>query len=245
MHSSLTRLAALVAAPALLGLVPAAAAAAQATLSCPATARAGQHFVTELTIDVGPTTALGAYSVTLTSDPAVVTVAAVAGGMTAAFSGTPTTDTPTPGTRNITALQSSSLDSPKGVVSVAMITFDVVASAGTTASIGLTVNHLYDTNAVPIIPATGTGCAVSVTSPTSTTARAVREEEEVPREGSRPSLRTTSAERPSYAARRSAGSGYAHARSIRVLPITPVFARARPPHRPTAPRPHSRPATRP
>ena len=188
MHSSLTRLAALVAAPALLGLVPAAAAAAQATLSCPATARAGQHFVTELTIDVGPTTALGAYSVTLTSDPAVVTVAAVAGGMTAAFSGTPTTDTPTPGTRNITALQSSSLDSPKGVVSVAMITFDVVASAGTTASIGLTVNHLYDTNAVPIIPATGTGCAVSVTSPTSTTARAVREEEEVLREGVAPEL---------------------------------------------------------
>ena len=134
---SLTRMAVLVAATAPLGLVPAAA-AAQATLSCPATARAGQHFVTELTIDVGPTTALGAYSVTLTSDPAVVTVAAVAGGMTAAFSGTPTTDTPTPGTRNITALQSSSLDSPKGVVSVAMITFDVVASASTTASIGLT-----------------------------------------------------------------------------------------------------------
>ncbi len=44
MHSSLTRLAALVAAPALLGLVPAAAAAAQATLSCPAKhSRATDH----------------------------------------------------------------------------------------------------------------------------------------------------------------------------------------------------------
>src|SRR5207247_6457563 len=124
--------------------------------TCPDSRLAGHHFVTVLTIDVPPTTTLGAYSVTLTSDPSVVTVAAVAGGMTAAFSGTPTTDTPTPGTRNITALQSSSLDSPKGVVSVAMITFDVVASAGTTASIGLTVNHLSDTKAVAIIPANGT-----------------------------------------------------------------------------------------
>jgi len=69
--------AALVLAVVLLGLVSAAAAAAQATLSCPATAQAGQRFVTELTIDVRPTTALGAYSVTLTSDPAVATLAAI------------------------------------------------------------------------------------------------------------------------------------------------------------------------
>ena len=165
---SLTRMAVLVAATAPLGLVPAAA-AAQATLSCPAMAQGDRQFVAELTIDVGPTTALGAYSGALTYDPGVVTVASVAGGNTTEFSGTPATNTPTPGMTNIAAFQSSSLDSPKGVVSVALISFHVVATASTTASIGLVVDHLYDTDAMPITPATGTGCAVSVTGQTPTT----------------------------------------------------------------------------
>ena len=165
---SLTRMAVLVAATAPLGLVPAAA-AAQATLSCPAMAQGDRQFVAELTIDVGPTTALGAYSGALTYDPGVVTVASVAGGNTTEFSGTPATNTPTPGMTTIAAFQSSSLDSPKGVVSVALISFHVVATASTTASIGLVVDHLYDTDAMPITPATGTGCAVSVTGQTPTT----------------------------------------------------------------------------
>src|SRR5437016_1955322 len=56
--------------------------AAQATLSCPRVVRAGQQFTAELTVDVS-TTPLGAYSLTITFDPRVVTIASVAGGGTA------------------------------------------------------------------------------------------------------------------------------------------------------------------
>src|SRR5438034_6207805 len=52
---SLTRMAVLVAATAPLGLVPAAA-AAQATLSCPAMAQGDRQFVAELTTDATVTT---------------------------------------------------------------------------------------------------------------------------------------------------------------------------------------------
>src|SRR3989442_6942594 len=58
--------------------VPSRAGAAQASLSCPGTVAAGGQFMTELVIDVG-TTPLGAYGVTLTYDPAVLTIASVAG----------------------------------------------------------------------------------------------------------------------------------------------------------------------
>src|SRR6266404_5416487 len=84
------------------------------------------------------------------------------------FSAAPALNTTDRGTTNISAFQSVSLASPTGKVSVARITFDVVATARTTASIGLTVNHLFDTDSMPILPATGAGCSVSVTGPTST-----------------------------------------------------------------------------
>src|SRR2546427_113065 len=144
------------------GGLPAESGAAQATLSCPAMAQAGQQFTIEVAIDVG-TTPLGAYSIAVTYDPAVLTLASVSGGNTAEFSGKPTTNTPTPGTTNLNAFQSASLTSPTGVVSVAMITFDIGATASTTTAIGLTVKNLFDTNSSPILPATGTGCSVSVT----------------------------------------------------------------------------------
>src|SRR5438093_3359544 len=150
------------------GGLPAESAAAQATLGCPATVQAGAQFVTEVTIDVG-TTPLGAYEIAVTYDPAVLTVASVAGGSTAQFSGSPTTNTPTPGTTNISAFQSASLTMPTGVVSVAMITFNVAATASAATAIGLTVKTLFDTNSGAILPATGTGCSVSVTGTGSTT----------------------------------------------------------------------------
>ena len=148
--------------------IPSLSHAAQAALGCPGTVQAGAQFVTEVTIDVG-TTPLGAYEIAVTYDPAVLTVASVAGGSTAQFSGSPTTNTPTPGTTNLSAFQSSSLTSPTGVVSVAMITFDVAATASATTAIGLTVKTLFDTNSVAILPATGAGCSVSVTGAGSTT----------------------------------------------------------------------------
>ena len=153
------------------GGLPAESRAAQATLVCPATAQAGQQFVAGVTIDVGTTTALGAYSAMVTYDPAVLTIAAVDGGDTAEFSGRPTTNTPTPGATNIAAFQVMNVTSPKGVVSVAKITFSVAAIASTTTSIGLSVESLFDTNDVNILPITANGCSVSVTGsvPTTTT----------------------------------------------------------------------------
>src|SRR5437899_1924767 len=150
------------------GGLPAESGAAQATLGCPATAQAGQQFTIEVAIDVG-TTPLGAYSTAVTYDPAVLTLASVSGGNTAEFSGNPTTNTPTPGTTNLSAFQSVSLTSPTGVVSVAMIAFSVAATASATTAIDLTVKTLFDTNSTPILPATGTGCSVSVMGAGSTT----------------------------------------------------------------------------
>src|SRR2546422_11562538 len=131
-----------------LGGLPAESWAAQATLGCPAMVQAGQQFTTEVTIDVGATP-LGGYSIVVTYDPAVLTLASVAGGSTAEFSGRPTTNTPKPGTANLAAYQSASLTSPTGVVSVAMITFNVTASTSTTTDIALTVKYLYYTNSMP------------------------------------------------------------------------------------------------
>ena len=148
------------------GGLPAESGAAHATLGCPATVHAGRQLGIEVAIDVG-TTPLGAYSIAVMYDPAVLTLVSVAGGSAADFSGNPRTNTPTPGTTNLSAFQSASLTSPTGVVSVAMITFDVAASA--TTAIGLTVKTLFDTNSVAILPATGAGCSVSVTGAGSTT----------------------------------------------------------------------------
>src|SRR3989442_65157 len=151
-------------------LAPAESRGANAVLSCPGTALAGNQFTTEVTIDVGPTTALGAYSIQLSYDPTVLTIASVAGGNTAEFSGAPTTDPAsfTTGTTNISAFQSSSLTSPTGVVSVTKITFNVVGTVSTTTSIGLTVRSLFDTNSNPI-SAAATGCMVVLTGTTTTT----------------------------------------------------------------------------
>src|SRR5947207_2707765 len=153
MSSRLTTLGMLLTLGIALGGLPAEGRAAQAMLSCPGMAQAGQPLTVEMTIAVG-TTPLGAYSIVVGYDPSVLTLASVAGGTTTEFSGTPTTSTPMPGRANLAAYQSASLTSPTGVVSVAMITFNVTASTSTTTDIALTVKDLYDTNAMPILPST-------------------------------------------------------------------------------------------
>jgi len=144
-------------------LVRTASYAVQATVRCPATAQARRHFLGRVMLDAG-TTPVGAYSITVTYDPAVVTIASVAGGETAEFAGTPTTDPAsfTTGTTNISAFQSSSLKGPSGVVSAARVTFNVVAKASTATSVGLTVRNLFDTSSSPI-STTERGCRVRVT----------------------------------------------------------------------------------
>src|SRR5439155_1035566 len=150
-----------------MAFIPSLSHAAQAALGCPGTVQAGAQFVTEVTIDVG-TTPLGAYSIAVTYDPAVLTVASVAGGSTAQFSGSPTTNTPTPGTTNISAFQSSSLTLPTGVVSVAMITFNVVATASTITAISLTATTNTNTTSTTILPTTTTTSTMSAISTTTT-----------------------------------------------------------------------------
>src|SRR2546427_811249 len=149
------------------GATPAEGHAAQAALSCPATAQPGQQLTAEVRIDIAAPRALGAYSIMLTYDPTIVKIASAAGGTAREFSAAPALSTTDRGTTNISAFQSVSLTSPTGKVSVARITFDVVSTTRTTTSIGLTVNHLFDTDSMPILPATGAGCSVSVTGPTS------------------------------------------------------------------------------
>src|SRR3989449_10126832 len=61
------------------GGLPAESGAAHATLGCPATAHAGRQLGIEIAIDVG-TTPLGAYSIAVMYDPAVLTLVSVAGG---------------------------------------------------------------------------------------------------------------------------------------------------------------------
>jgi cohesin domain-containing protein len=140
--------------------------AAQATLGCPARVHAGRQLATVLTIDVG-TAPLGAYSVTVVYDPAVLTIASVAGG-SAEFAGAPTTNPEsfTTGATIIAGLQSSSLTAPTGVVDVARVTFDARAAATTTA-IGVMVRSLFDTRSTPI-SSTATGCTVVVKAPSAT-----------------------------------------------------------------------------
>ena len=53
--------------------------AAQATLGCPGTVQTGEQLATGITVDVG-TPPLGAYSLTVTYDPTVLTIASVEGG---------------------------------------------------------------------------------------------------------------------------------------------------------------------
>src|SRR5437762_9313977 len=178
-------------------LAPAESWGADAVLSCPGTAVAGDQFTTEVTIDVAApcttdadcgvgwtctlnncTTALGAYVIQLSYDPTVVTVATVSGGNTMAFQGTPTVSTTWPTANScqtkLTAFQTSSLTAPTGVVSVARVTFNAVAAA-TPASIELAITGLFDPNGASICKLAGPqdcsamGCGLSITPPSTTT----------------------------------------------------------------------------
>jgi hypothetical protein len=142
--------------------------AAQATLHCPATVQTGEQLVAEVTVDVG-TMPLGAYSLTVTHDPTVMTNASVAGGNGVEFAGTPTTNTGSvaSGSTKISAFQTSSLTGPTGIVSVSRLTFNVGGTTATTTALGLTVDHLFDTSSNPIA-ATATGCLVRVIGGTAT-----------------------------------------------------------------------------
>src|SRR5207249_3646171 len=151
-----------------MAFVPARSHGAQAVLGCPGTAPAQTQFMTEVTIDVAAscttnadcgtgwtcdannkcTTTLGAYSIALSYDPTLLTVATVAGGSTTEFQGTPQSFTSCATANscqtNISAFQTNA-NGPTGNVSVAKVTFNAVAPASP-ASIGLAIRNLLDTH---------------------------------------------------------------------------------------------------
>src|SRR5262249_490491 len=80
--------------------------AAQATLRCPGTVQTGAQLVTEITVDVGAIP-LGAYSLAVTPDPAVLAIESIEGGDSPQFAGAPTTNrgSVTSGSTNVSAFQ--------------------------------------------------------------------------------------------------------------------------------------------
>src|SRR5437879_3721339 len=118
------------------GGTPAEGRAAQAALSCPATAQPGQQLTAEVRIDIAPPRALGAYSIMLTYDPTVVKIASAAGGTAREFSAAPALNTTYRGTTNISAFQSVSLAPPTGKGTVAPTSCDVARAARITAPLG-------------------------------------------------------------------------------------------------------------
>src|SRR5206468_8728208 len=102
------------------------------------TANPDQQFTIEVAIDTG-TTPLGAYGITITYDPAVLTIASVTGGNTSEFATQPTTNTTTftTGSTPISAFQQFNATGPSGVVSVAHVTFNAAGAASGSTDIGL------------------------------------------------------------------------------------------------------------
>lgn len=160
-----------VAAAALLVLAAARPATAVVAVSCPAMApRSGGTFVSEITIDAGAN-ALGAYTLDITYDPAVVTIASIAGGTTAEFAVPPITNPArfASGRVRLVAFNSASFTAPAGLVSVARITFNAVGLPGASTSLGLEIITLANTDGVKIAAGVS-GCAVAIatTLPTAT-----------------------------------------------------------------------------
>ncbi len=139
------------------------AGAQRVTIGCPvAPLRTGDAFVSGITIDMGAG-AVGAYALAITYDPAVVRIAAVAGGSTAEFTSPPvanSADFPTGRTR-VVAFNSTSLVSPTGVASVAQVSFNVVGTPGSSTPLALEIVTLTDTDGARIAADT-LGCNLEV-----------------------------------------------------------------------------------
>src|SRR5437867_13064950 len=104
MRSRLTTLGMLLTLGIALGGLPAEGRAPQAMLSCPGMAQARQPPTVEMTIAVR-TTPLGAYSIVVGYDPAVLTLASVAGRTTTDVSGQSRRSTPLRGRATPAAYQ--------------------------------------------------------------------------------------------------------------------------------------------
>jgi len=151
-------------------LVPGATRAAGVSVSCPtAPPQAGSTFVSQIAVDAAAAP-LGAYTLVVTYDQTVVTIASIAGGTTSEFSGAPVTDegTFTSGMTRLSAFNGASKTSPSGQVSIARVTFNAVGAPGSSSALGLQISKLADTDGNPISADTA-GCTVTLTAPASVT----------------------------------------------------------------------------
>jgi len=91
----------------------------------------GTAFESAVSIDVGAA-ALGAYTVDVAYDPAVIAIDRIGGGTAPEFSGAPQAnpDSFGSGLTRVSAFQNTSLESPTGTVDVMRITFTVGGAAG-------------------------------------------------------------------------------------------------------------------
>ncbi len=100
-----------------------------------------------VSIDVGPA-ALGAYTVDLVYDPAVIVIGSIVGGAAPEFSSAPQANPNSFGTGStrVSAFQGSSLESPTGTVEVMHITFTVVGAGGSRGTLEVVPRIVADTD---------------------------------------------------------------------------------------------------
>src|SRR5262249_6266552 len=109
--------------------------AAVVRVQCPSTApTTGTDFVADISIDVGASP-LGAYTFAIHYDPTVAIIGAIKGGSSQEFSSPPISNGSefSTGRTRFLGLNSSSLTSPTGVVSVAQVTFHAVGAPGSSS----------------------------------------------------------------------------------------------------------------
>ena len=110
----------------------------------------GQVITGELVIDTG--SPLGAWGIDIDCDPALMRIVSpVAGGITGEFSGAPLQNVSDCGA-SLSGFQFSNLVGPSGLVSVASVQFEVLASAtpGSTSLVDLDTSVMADTSGNPI-----------------------------------------------------------------------------------------------
>lgn len=107
----------------------------------------GQTFDAEITVDTD-TTPLGAYTLRIVYDPAVLKITTIVGGNEPLFAAAPSVDPADlmSGDTRIAAYQSGSLQVPTGAISIATVTFEVVGAAGSASSIELIAETLAATD---------------------------------------------------------------------------------------------------
>jgi hypothetical protein len=124
------------------------------TIGPPSSDFPGPGFQVEVpvTVDLTEDLCLGVYTFEVIYDPLIVVIASIAGGTTPEFSAAPMTNPASfdTGITRFDAINTTSVTSPTGLVSVAVITFEAVGEPGDSSNINLGVVTLRDTETVSL-----------------------------------------------------------------------------------------------